>query len=137
MRNALVFVGIGALVLAGGWWYMNRIDVSARNENAGAFENREVDRPAQEAQPPSASIGEENLVELHCADGKSITAVFARDIIGLTLSDGRQMELRQDPEDSARYFTVGGAIEFRVIGEDGAVLVEGGRTTHANCVAGV
>ncbi|HWO07029.1 MAG TPA: hypothetical protein VNM40_00420 [Candidatus Paceibacterota bacterium] len=136
MRNALIVVGIGALILAGGWWYLAQMNTTtAQNEPPAANNAAPRENATNETSPrPGASIGDENFVEFACDNAKKITAVFARDIVGLTLSDGRQIELRQEPDDAMRYLNPGATIEFRAVGE-GAALIEGGRTTFANCVA--
>lgn len=134
MRNALIVVGVGALVLAGGWWYLAQVNttiVKNIQKESPAQNEGETSTPLQQG----ASIGEENLVEFRCAEGKTITAVFARDIVGLTLSDGRQMELRQDVSASGiRYVNAVETIEFRGEGDEG-FLMEGGKTTFTNCRA--
>ncbi|MFZ2887345.1 MAG: MliC family protein [Minisyncoccia bacterium] len=137
MKNALVVIGVGAIVLAGGWWYLShRNTVVAENspqENAEVAQERTAQE--EETESPSASIGDENLVEFQCDDGKEITAVFTRDIVGLTLSDGRQMELRQALSGSGiRYVNANATIIFHGKGE-GAFLTEGNQTTFENCVA--
>jgi membrane-bound inhibitor of C-type lysozyme len=84
---------------------------------------------------PGASIGSENEVHFACADRKKITAIFARDIVALTLSDGRQITLRESPSQSGvRYVNNTGTIEFRGERSEG-VLVEDGVATFSSCVA--
>jgi hypothetical protein len=134
MRNALLVVGAGALVLAGGWWFLAS-EQTARNDSSPAPISEEAAQNAgTEPIAPGASIGGENLVEFRCDGGNSVTAVFARDIVGLALSDGRQMELRLKEGTESQYENLSGTIEFRGVGE-GAMLVEGGKTTYANCAA--
>jgi len=137
MRNGLVMVGIGAIVLAGGWWFLARDTTQTvqnpRNENVieKSSDTSEVE-PRTEEQ--GAVIGEENLVEFKCDGGKTITAVFERDIVGLTLSDGRQVALREAQSGSGmRYLSNDQRIEFRGQGSKGT-LVEEGETTYTNCI---
>jgi membrane-bound inhibitor of C-type lysozyme len=138
MRNALIVIGIGAIVLLGGWYLANRNTIKTTNTNTDTPQPQEMpsdDTPIPVQQTPGASIGDENLVQFRCDDGKSITAVFARDIVGVTLSDGRQMELRQSASGSGvRFENIDETIEFHGKGE-GAFLVEAGVTTYENCVA--
>lgn len=82
-----------------------------------------------------AAIGDENLVTFACEGGKTITAVFERDIVGVTLSDGRQLVLRQAESGSGiRYLSNDTSVEFRGKGNEGS-LIESGVTTYAGCVA--
>ncbi len=98
------------------------------------IETAHEEKPPAPTERQGASIGEENLVEFACAEAKTMTAVFTRDILGLTLSDGRQITLRQAESDSGiRYLNNTQTIEFRGGGEQ-ASLVEGGGATYANCV---
>lgn len=132
MRNALLITGIGAIILAGGWWFLAHEDKAIDTE----IEKESVEDyvPAPE-QTQGAAIGGENLVEFRCDGGKTLTAVFERDIVGLTLSDGRQVVLRQTPSASGiRYLSNDTKIEFAAKGE-GGFLEENGATTYANCVA--
>jgi len=132
MIKALHIGILGVLILAGGWWY---ITYSANETPMPALqENTNPPRPAVPT-APSASIGDENLVEFRCDEGKGMTAVFAREIVGLTLSDGRQIELRQVESGSGiQYASNDGSIELAAKGE-GGFLQENGATTYANCVA--
>ncbi|OGG72998.1 hypothetical protein A3A38_01130 [Candidatus Kaiserbacteria bacterium RIFCSPLOWO2_01_FULL_53_17] len=145
MRNALIVVGIGALILAGGWWYLARVNTeTARNGWQPPTAPPSTKGPSEP--PPTsatlehgASISSENEANFACAQGKSIIAVFARDILALTLSDGRQITLREAESGSLagqadiRYLNNTGAVEFR--GGDGtASLIENGVTTYTNCV---
>lgn len=136
MKNALLIVGLGALILAGGWWYLADMNtIETKNTMKQAEEEARDAEPLPAQQAPSASIGDENLVEFNCDGGRKMTVVFTREIVGLTLSDGRQMELRQAEIGSGvRYVNVGETIAFHGKGE-GAFLVEGGATTYANCAA--
>ena len=137
MKNALLMVGIGAIIVGGGWYFASRNTLTTKNSNSGAAQEvmPSADTPAPARQAPGASIGDENLVQFSCSDGKSLTAVFTRDIVGLTLSDGRQMELRQAVSGSGiRYVNANESIELRGKGDD-ASLIEGGVTTFADCAA--
>ncbi|MEK7509845.1 MAG: MliC family protein [Patescibacteria group bacterium] len=145
MKNALIIVGIGALILAGGWWYLARMNTeTARNSWQPPTSEPRTEGPY--GPPPSAvlehgaGIGKENTVEFACADGKTITAVFARDIVGLTLSDGRQITLREAASASLagqagiRYLNSTQTIEFRGEGNTASVI-ENGTTTYTHCIA--
>ncbi len=136
MRNAFVITGIGAIILAGGWWYLARMNtMAAQNpEPAIAPAQKEADtKNLLEGQ--GAAIGDENLATFKCDGGKTITAVFERDIVGLTLSDGRQVTLREARSGSGiRYLSNDQKIEFSGKGNEGA-LVENGTMTYVNCLA--
>lgn len=142
MRNALVVVGIGTLVLAGGWWYLATTNTeTARMTTWQPPTSLPTDANKPKVPPPSATmnhgagVGEENTVEFSCAGGRSMTAVFARDILGLTLSDGRQLTLREAASDSGvRYLNNTETVEFRGEGTNVSLLEEG-ETTYADCVA--
>ncbi len=129
------FTGIIILSMAGAWWYLSeQHTLRAENEAIDQPTPPSDDTPIRHPNPVGASIGDENLVQFECTEG-IITAVFARDILGLTLPDGRQIELRQNEVVSDMLFhNVDGSIEFR--GSDaGASLIENSETTYANCVA--
>jgi len=137
MRNALIVVGIGAIILGVGWWYLS----SSTEEAVEVIETPESRTPPTQQEATTADdsqgavIGEENFATFQCDGGKSITAVFERDIVGLTLSDGRQLVLREAPSASGmRYLSNDTTIEFRGKGSEGS-LIEGGSTTYANCKA--
>lgn len=140
MQNAALgfFAGLVILSMAGAWWYIEKNTLSATNTPPTSGEEAPPpsdDTPIRHPSPVGASIGDENLVQFDCDDGKSLTAVFARDIVGITLSDGRQMELRQNEVVSDMLFhNLNGTIEFRG-SESGARLTEEGETTYANCMA--
>lgn len=133
MRNALVFVGIGAIILVGGWWYLAHLNKEVVEE-IEAIESRATSIPQIPAtNMQGAAIGGENLVTFTCDGGKTITAVFERDIVGLTLSDGRQVTLREAQSGSGiRYLSNDTTIEFHGKGNEG-FLIENGKTTYANC----
>lgn len=127
---------VGLVLLGAAWYALNTDTLSARNATRPSGPHEEITQE-QEPEGPSqgVSIGEENLVEFQCDEGKTVTAVFARNIVGLTLSDGRQMELRQYMVgNDIRFVNPDQTIEFKAVGEGGA-LIEGGRTTYANCAA--
>ena len=139
MKSAAVgfFVGLVVLSGAGAWWYLADMNTVRTTNEAEQHETQlppSDDTPVPTSQAPGASIGDENLVQFQCDDGKMLTAVFARDIVGLTLSDGRQMELRHVEGDAIRYTNPNATIEFGSRGEDG-YLTEGGKTTYDHCVA--
>lgn len=133
MRTALFFTGIGALIIIGGWFLLSQktqevIEPQPIKENAV-----EKTTPSSVQEIQGASIGSENEVSFVCDEGKTITAVFARTIVGITLSDGRQIELREAASGSGiRYLNNTETIEFRGQGSEG-FLVENGKTTYANC----
>jgi membrane-bound inhibitor of C-type lysozyme len=128
MRNASIIVGIGFLILAGGWYLLSSRTITAVNTDLVA--------PVESLkETQGAATGVENLVTFSCAGGKTITAVFERDIVALTLSDSRQITLRQAPSGSGiRYISSDSSIEFQGKGSGGA-LVERGETTYASCLA--
>ncbi len=100
-------------------------------------ETTHEETPPAPSEHQGTSIGEENLVEFTCAGGKTMTAVFARDILGLTLSDGRQITLRQaESASDIRYLNNTQTIEFRGK-EDGAFLLEGGIQTYESCLTNI
>lgn len=138
MKNvgAGFLIGIVVVGLLGAWWYVQKISTTTatRNEETPSAQQPVVTKKeAPRPQPPSASIGDENAVHFACAGGKSLEAVFRRDIVGLTLSDGRQLELRQWMVGSGiRYVNADESIEFRGKGEDG-YIIENGVTTYADC----
>lgn len=141
MRNAYIIIGAGVLVLAGAWWYYSSLNIdTAHNEALPPARQQQItgheeSPPEPATQKQGASIGEENAVEFTCADGKSLTAVFTRDIVGLTLSDGRQLTLRQASSASGiSYLNNTETIEFRGNGQD-AYLSEGGTETYRDCRA--
>ena len=115
---------------------MQHSEVTASRSGETAQDTK-AQAPASEdkkqTEQPSASGGDDNLVVFACMGGKTISAVFTRDIVGITLSDGRQMELRQDVSGSGiRYVSNDGSVEFRGQGEEG-FLEENGTTTYSNC----
>lgn len=133
MRNALFGVTAG-LVLVGTLWFFLGANTSPLDSPLATTTpvsiSTETNRDAQ-----GAAIGEENFVTFSCPDGMSIAAVFERDIVGLTLSDGRHMTLRQAVSGSGiRYLSNDTKIQFT--GKDNeATLRENEKTTYANCVA--
>ncbi|OGG60390.1 hypothetical protein A2765_02995 [Candidatus Kaiserbacteria bacterium RIFCSPHIGHO2_01_FULL_56_24] len=140
MRNALLIVGLGFLILAVGWWYLSRMNVeTAQNTRPDApavpTGGHEESPPIPVTESQGASIGSENEVEFTCTGGKTMTAVFTRDIVALTLSDGRQLTLRQAASASGiRYLNNTETIEFNGKGND-AFLTENGTTTYIDCKA--
>lgn len=79
------------------------------------------------AEVPAVSSSPENTVVFHCQNG-SLTVVFVRDIAGVTLSDGRQFELRETRplvyENQAQKVTLLGGSEARFL-EDGTATYTG------------
>ena len=137
MRSALIFVGVGAIILAGGWWLLSRNDVTAKNEVSAPESQQEktsTETHTNVIEKQGAATGNENLRTFACDDGKTITAVFVRDIVGLTLSDGRQVELRShESDDAIEYRSNDSKIEFYGRGNQ-AFLSESGTVTYA-CTA--
>jgi membrane-bound inhibitor of C-type lysozyme len=137
MKNALLVVGIGAIILGAGWWYMARSgnDVTEIREEVQTTPQAKQEASPDPKESQGAAIGDENLVTFQCDGGKSVTAVFERDIVGLTLSDGRQLVLRQAVGGSGiRYLSNDTTIEFRGKGNEGS-LIENSATTYSNCTA--
>jgi membrane-bound inhibitor of C-type lysozyme len=142
MRNTSIIAILGVLILGGATWYYMSLNIDTAHNEALPPAEKQLPRGGHEESPPEpvtqnqgASIGEENAVEFACADGKSFTAVFARDIVGLTLSDGRQLELRQAVSGSGiRYLNNTETIEFRGKGSEGH-LEENGTITYRDCKA--
>ena len=139
MKNAALGLFAGVVILSGigAWWYlsgMNTVRTTNEAERREAETPPSDDTPVPTRQAPGASIGDENLVQFQCDDGKTITAVFARDIVGLTLSDGRQLELRQASGSDIRYTNPHETLDFGSKGEDG-YFSEGGEVTYEHCVA--
>lgn len=139
MNKTYVLIAAAIVVLAGAYWYYTslNIDVAHNEPQLGKqlppTTGHEESPPEPATQNQGASIGEENAVEFTCAGGKTITAVFARDILGLTLSDGRQLTLRQATSGSGiRYLNNTETIEFRGKGEE-AYLQEGEEITFTDC----
>lgn len=140
MKNVLLgFFGAGILILAasGAWWYWNDVE-TAVNDRTAPVETHEESASNEETptiENQGAAIGDENLVVFRCEGGATITAVFERDIVGLTLPDGRQLVLRQAVSGSGiRYLSNDQTIEFRGKGNEGSVA-ENGVTTYSGCVA--
>lgn len=136
MRNAGIAVVAIAVIFAGGWWYFAQSNKVIVKDIETADESPlESDASAQPPASQGAAIGDENLANFKCAGGKTITAVFERDIVALTLSDGRQMTLRQATSGSGiRYLSNDTKIEFRGKGNEGS-LIENGATTYSGCIA--
>lgn len=139
MRTTLLIIAGALIVLAGSWWYYTALNIDvARNQApqpqaASSRGGHEEIPPEPATASQGASIGIENIVTFQCEGGRNIVAVFARDIVGLTLSDGRQLELRQATSDrGVVYLNNTQTIELR--GGDGpASLIENGRATHVGC----
>jgi len=131
MKKALLFVGIGALVIASGWYFLQR-EPAEEPEQQVAASQQPVTKKAEPVQP-GASAGPENEVLFVCDDNKTITAVFTRDIVGITLSDGRQFELRESVSASgAKYEDTSRGLVFWGEG-DTAFFEEKSVRTHSNC----
>lgn len=73
-------------------------------------------------------------VNYQCEAGASITARFSRDLVSLSLSDGRSFTLPQIASaPDARYTNEDGTLVFSAK-DFGAFLEENGTTTYASCV---
>jgi putative hemolysin len=78
-----------------------------------------------------------NSAIFNCADNKTIQAVFLKDNVSLTLSDGRKLKLQQVMSGSgARYATPDESFVFWNKG-DTAFIEEGKDTTYKDCMTGV
>lgn len=137
MRNAYIIIGIGAIVLVAGGWYLTTLNTSsARNTGESPIEtandtNEGPKDPISEIQ--GAAIGEGNEMLFTCAGGKSMTAIFTRDILALTLSDGRQITLRDSSTPTqVRYMNTNASVELHGVG-DQVFLEENGATTYFSC----
>lgn len=140
-NTTYALIALAIAVLAGSLWYYTSLNIETAHNDAlppkaaQPVGGHEESPPEPATLHQGASIGEENAVEFTCAGGKGMTAIFARDILGLTLSDGRQLEMRQATSGSGiRYLNNTGAIEFRGKGEE-AYLQEGDTIMYAECVA--
>ena len=131
MKKALLFVGIGALVIAAGWFFLQPEEASVQAPR----EEMQMQKPVQKEVPtsPGASAGPENEVTFLCKEEKTITAVFTRDIVGVTLEDGRQFELREVVSASgAKYEDKSKGLVFWGEG-DTAFFEEKSVRTHTDC----
>ena len=78
-----------------------------------------------------------NSAIFNCADNKTIQAVFLKDNVSLTLSDGRHLQLPQGMSGSgARYVNTDESFVFWNKG-DTAFIEEGKDTTYKDCMTGV
>ncbi len=139
MKQSGILLIAGLVLTSVLWMYINNGTVQFRATETSPVNAQLEERPTGDAKEtpalPGASIGEENMVEFRCAAGKGFVAVFARDIVGLTLSDGRQIELRQDASASTvRYYNTTRTILLTSEG-DVVNLEESGGTTYRECRA--
>lgn len=139
MRNAAGALIAIALVAAGAgaWWYAMQPESEPAMPQTESKPSESADEPedVRVIDAQGAAIGDENLVNFKCDGGKTITAVFERDKAGITLSDGRQIVLRQSVSGSGiRYLSNDTSIEFRGKGQEGE-LIENGETTYKGCLA--
>lgn len=134
MKAGLGILGFVIIAALGTSLLMHRTEPEPyRAPDFMPIETTHEETPPAPTETQGASIGDENLVEFVCADGKTMTAVFTRDIVGLTLSDGRQLTLRQAESGSGiRYLNNTQTIEFRGQGDE-AFLIEGETTTYGKC----
>jgi putative hemolysin len=78
-----------------------------------------------------------NSAIFNCADNKTIQAVFLKDNVSLTLSDGRHLQLPQGMSGSGvRYVNTDESFVFWNKG-DTAFIEEGKDTTYKDCMTGV
>ena len=138
MKNALIVVGIGAIILVGGWWYLSEQKVTAVNTHTETPANTKVPQPQTKtptvAEQQGASGGADNTANFKCDGGKTMTVVFTNNLAGITLSDGRHMTLYQATSGSGiRYLTNDQKIELSGKGS-ATLLTENGKTTYASCV---
>lgn len=138
MKNAVGALIAIALVAAaaGGWYYLQpKSEGVAPQTESTSSERADEPEDVRVIDAQGAAIGDENLANFKCDNGKTITAVFERDIVGITLSDGRQLVLRQSVSGSGiRYVSNDTSIEFRGKGQEGE-LIENGATTYTGCLA--
>lgn len=134
---ALLGLGLFVIAIASGWYFFAPDGVKEVPETP-FIAAPEATVPATNtaaavtAERPGASSGPENEVRFVCEGDKSLTAVFTRDIAGVTLSDGRQFTLRESPDAPARYEDAYRGIVFWGAA-DKASLEEGGVTTYRDC----
>lgn len=122
---------LGSIVIAVTYFAMGNT-TSAVNTRNDAVSNTMHFEENTESQ--GAAIGAENHVTFTCETGGDIQAVFERDIVGITLSDGEQIVLRQKEVASGiRYLSNDSSIELRGKGNE-AMLIENGVVTHDNCI---
>lgn len=134
MKAGILITGFVLVVAGGTFFLMQKTEPEMRVEAPlQPIETTHEETLPAPTEHQGASIGEENLVEFTCTEGKTMTAVFARDILGLTLSDGRQITLRAESGSDIRYLNNTQTIEFRRQG-DKVSLLEGGKTTYGGCV---
>lgn len=139
MNKTYALIAAAVILAAGSWWYYTSLNIETAHNDSPPTVTQP--RGGKEESPPevpanvSARAGEDALATFSCADGKTMTAVFMRDLVDLTLSDGRQITLTQAMSGSGiRYTDESGSIEFRGKGEE-AYLQEGTTITFADCVA--
>ncbi len=136
MQKTALSVGVAVVVLAAlAWFFLMDKKVTAVPTETQMQSTTTVSSvpDAEPVAQQGAAIGDENLVTFTCATGKTITAVFERDIVALTLSDGRQMKLRQSRTGSGiSYLSNDSSVEFRGKGSEG-MLVERGTETYTAC----
>lgn len=137
MRNTYLYIGIGAVVLLVGGSYLTTLNTSSAR-NSGEIQTETIDDSRGVPQDPiseiqGAAIGEGNEMTFTCAGGKSMTAIFTRDILALTLSDGRQITLRDSSTPTqVRYLNTNASVELRGVGDD-VFLQESGVDTYLAC----
>ncbi|MBL8158706.1 MliC family protein [bacterium] len=139
MNKMYALIAAAIVILSGSLWYYTSLNIETAHNDALPPKPQQQ-RGHEESPPPessevSAHGGEEALATFTCSGGKTMTAVFVRDLVDLTLSDGRQLTLNQAISGSGiRYTNSSETIEFRGKGND-AYLQEGESITYADCVA--
>ncbi len=139
MRNAFLFTGVGALVILIGGLYLSSLNtITAHNSSSAPstadIKNTPDKSPQGSLSRQGASIGEENRVLFECAENKSIDAVFTRDILALTLSEGRQIELRsEEVSGKFKYVDSQKKVSFEGSAEE-AFLTEEDKITYNHCI---
>lgn len=95
---------------------------------------KEATAPVSETVSPSEMPAEGIQAVFTCEGGKTITAVFSDNQVGLSLSDGRQVILpRAISASGARYANPDESFVFWNKG-DTAFIEEFGKQTYASCV---
>lgn len=132
MKN-IVFIAV--LLSVGGalYWYGQQDTPATAEAPSQAVQVPALEEKEPAAQTPAVSSSPENTVTFSCSGGKELTAVFMRDIVGLTLSDGRQFELRQiATESGVKYENAFEKVEFSGT-ESSTSFFEKGTATYTKC----
>lgn len=138
MNKMYALIAAAIVILSGSLWYYTSLNIETAHNDALPPKPQQQ-RGHEESPPPessevSAHGGEEALATFTCSGGKTMTAVFVRDLVDLTLSDGRQLTLHQvEAASGIRYTDAEARIEFSSK-DYGASLQEGDRMTFTDCV---